>query len=276
MDVQEDQGPGKEDRDVPLLDSGPHALSAAGRVPLLKMEVPDGLWLANRAGSLAVEHFNKSNALSWGIHMGLFAMPIIYSDREWSQVVGESYYLQLGPGDKFEWTEPKGAVFEIAFKNLERLKDEIYRVCYLMIQAQTHQGRNIAQSGVSKQRDYQVVHEVLRGYGTVVRDFIRRVLECCLMARQEEAQGLEIRGFDNFDIRDLTQDIQDALEIKLLVRDSPTFLKETQKRLALKYLDDSEPPVKQQITREIDAAPARQAESEGGDVTIQERALLRI
>ena len=64
--------------------------------------------MLNRAGSLQLEHFNKSNALGWALTMGLFAMPVVYSDREWNQMVGESYYIQLGPGDKFGWTEPEG------------------------------------------------------------------------------------------------------------------------------------------------------------------------
>ena len=69
--------------------------------------------------------------------MGLFAMPVIYSEREWKQIVGESYYIQLGPEDRFGWTEPEGKVYQIAVDNLTRLKDEIYRVSYLLPQAGT-------------------------------------------------------------------------------------------------------------------------------------------
>ena len=58
-------------------------------------------------------------------------MPVIYSERAWNQIVGESYYIQLGAQDRFGWTEPEGRVYQIAAENLERLRDEIYRVCYL-------------------------------------------------------------------------------------------------------------------------------------------------
>ena len=47
---------------------------------------------------------------------------------KWNKVVGESYYIQLGPNDRFGWTEPEGHVYKIASENLDRLKDEIYRV----------------------------------------------------------------------------------------------------------------------------------------------------
>ena len=32
----------------------------------------------NKAALLQLEHFNKSNALSWALTMGLFATPVIY------------------------------------------------------------------------------------------------------------------------------------------------------------------------------------------------------
>jgi hypothetical protein len=113
------------------------------------------MWLMNKAASLQLEHFNKSNALSWALTMGLFAMPVVYSDKKFDQMVGESYFLQLGPGDRFGWTEPEGKVFEIATQNLNRLKDEIYRVCYLIGQAGPLVGDHRPLSGLAKQRDLQ-------------------------------------------------------------------------------------------------------------------------
>ncbi len=87
---------------------GRHGLAQLRRVPLFELELSEGLWLMNKAALLQLEHFNKSNALAWALTMGLFAMPVVYSDREWNQIVGESYYIQLGPEDKFGWTEPEG------------------------------------------------------------------------------------------------------------------------------------------------------------------------
>ena len=98
-------------------------------MPIFELGISKGLWLMNKAALLQLEHFNKSNALSWALNMGLFAMPVVYSDRPFNQIMGESYYIQLGPDDKFGWAEPAGNVFQVAVDNLTRLKDEIYRVC---------------------------------------------------------------------------------------------------------------------------------------------------
>ena len=105
---------------IELVDSGVHGLAKQNRVPLFRMEIQEGLWLLNKAGLLQMEHFNKSNALSWALTMGLYAMPVVYSDRKWDQIVGEAYYIQLGAGDRFGWTEPEGKVYQIAADNLVR------------------------------------------------------------------------------------------------------------------------------------------------------------
>ena len=132
---------GGESSEIELVDEGRHGLAAERRVPMFRMEVSEGLWLMNKAALLQLEHFNKSNALAWALTMGLFATPVVYSEREWNQIVGESYYIQLGPGDRFGWTEPEGKVYQIAADNLVQLKDEIYRVCYLMAQARRGRAR---------------------------------------------------------------------------------------------------------------------------------------
>jgi hypothetical protein len=235
---------------VELVDQGKHGLAKLNRVPLFGLKIPEGLWMLNRAGLLQLEHFNKSNALAWALTMGLFAMPVIYSERDWSQMVGESYYIQLGPGDKFGWTEPEGKVYQIAADNLTSLQEEIYRVCYLA-QAGGSLDKGGRQSGVSKQLDFSITQEVLRAYGDAVKDQMRRVLKAIEAARED---GLEISvtGMDEFDIGDFSIELGDAQALLGLGVDSPTLKKEIFKRLALKYLSDARQNVKDQIVEEIE------------------------
>ena len=132
-----------------LVDEGVHGLADLQMVPLFEFKVNEGLWLMNKAALVQLEHFNKSNALSWALSMGLFAMPVVYTDRQWEQIVGESYYIQLAPNDRFGWTEPEGKVFQIASENLSRLQEEIYRVCYLLHQARGVHSSALSQSGMN-------------------------------------------------------------------------------------------------------------------------------
>jgi hypothetical protein len=233
-----------------LVDEGRHGLAGLRRVPLFRLQVSDGLWLMNKAAALQLEHFNKSNALGWALTMGLFAMPVVYSDREWNEIIGESYYIQLAPGDKFGWTEPEGKVYQIAVDNLNRLKTEIYRVCYLMPQSWDDR---TTQSGTSKLRDFTVTHEVLRAYGDAIKDTLKRLLRAIAAARQDELT-VDVSGLDEFDIGDFSSELDDAQRLLTLGVGSPTLRKEIFKRLAQKYLCDVRQELKDQIVKEIEEA----------------------
>jgi hypothetical protein len=241
---------GGDDKEIELTDQGYHGFARMGRVPVFELRVSEGLWLTNKVALLQLEHFNKSNALAWALTMGLFAMPVIYSEREFKQIMGESYYIQLAPEDKFGWTEPTGNVFQLAADNLARLKDEIYRVSYLMQQAgDVAAGR---QSGLSRQWDFSITQEILRSYGDSVKDSIRHVLNAIAAARQDDLV-IDAVGLDEFDIADFSTDVGDAQKLLSLEIQSPTLTKQIQKRIALKYLSDARQEIKNRIAQEIDA-----------------------
>jgi hypothetical protein len=236
---------------VVLVEEGLHALADVRQVPLVRMSVSDGLWLGNKAALLQQEHFNKANALSWALHMGLFAMPVIYSEREWQQIVGEAYYIQLGPEDKFGWTEPEGKVFQIAADNLDRLKDEIYRVCYLMTQAGGREARHLGQSGESKRRDFAVTHEVLRAYGGTVKGFMKKALNLIAEARKDDVE-LTISGMDDFDAPNLEEEVGAVRGLKELGIGSPRLEREAWKRVAMRYLEAASQQTKNEVLEEIE------------------------
>ena len=235
---------------VEVVGAGRHGLAKQSRVPLVELRVSEGLWLLNKAASLQLEHFNKSNALGWALTMGLFAMPVIYSERDWDQVMGESYYIQLGPQDRFGWTEPQGNVYQIAADNLTRLQEEIYRVCYASHAGGALSG-NATQSGLSKQRDYAITQEVLRAYGDAVKDSMKRVLRAVEGARQD-GLSIDVSGMDEFDIGDFGTELADAQQLLNLGIHSPTLTKQVFKKLAFQFLSDVRQEVKDRIGREID------------------------
>jgi hypothetical protein len=235
-----------------LVASGPHALSRQKKVPIFELSVTEGLWLMNKVSLLQLEHFNKSNALAWALTMGLFAVPVVYSDREFAQIMGESYFIQLGAQDKFGWTEPEGHVYQIAADNLVSLKDEIYRVCYMNSEISGGKG-GANQSGLSKAWDFSVTEEILRSYGDVVKDSVQEVLTAISEARQDGIQ-IDVSGMDEFDIQSFADEVQDAASVLALQIPSETVKGQLYKRVALKYLSDARQNIKSQIVDEIDEA----------------------
>ena len=236
-----------------LVSAGRHCLTDQGKVPVFELALSEGLWLMNKASLLQLEHFNKSNALAWALTMGLFATPVIYSDREFSQIVGESYFIQLSPQDRFGWTEPEGHVYQIASDNLVRLKDEIYRVCYLTNQMAGSFDSRPHQSGLSKAWDFSVTQEILRTYGDGVKDSLRAVLNAIAEARKD-GLTIDISGLDEFDIQDFASELADAKSLLALGIPSETFRRQLFKRIALKYFCDARQEIKTQIAEEIDRA----------------------
>jgi len=241
-----------KDKEVILLDEGLHGLAGLKRVPVFTLLVTEGLWLMNKAALLQLEQFNKSNALSWALAMGLFASPVVYSEREWNQIVGESYFIQLSPGDKFGWTEPEGKVYQIAADNLEQLKDEIYRVCYLMTHAGSADSATAPQSAASKRRDFSITQEVLRAYGDAVKDTMKQVLGAIAAARQD-GLTVHVSGLDEFDIGDFGNELDDASKLLSLGIESETLKRQVFKKLAFKFLADVRQETKTQIASEIEA-----------------------
>ena len=165
--------------------------------------------------------------------------------------MGEAYYIQLGPNDRFGWTEPEGHVYQIAAENLDRIKDEIYRVCYLMTQAGGHEARNLGQSGASKRRDFAVTHEVLRAYGGMVKTFLHRVFDLVRRARHDEVT-IEVSGMDEFDMPDFSEELNNATGLRELGIPSRRFETEVQKRVAMKYLEGAAQETKNEVLREIE------------------------
>ncbi|MBM3725492.1 MAG: hypothetical protein FJW40_08720 [Acidobacteria bacterium] len=235
---------------IELVDQGPHGLAAQNVVPVFEMQVSDGLWLMNKAARLQLEHFNQSNALSWALTTGLFAVPVVFSERDMSQRIGSSYFIQLGSEDRFAWSEPEGKVYQLAANNLARVKDEIYRVSYLMGQAGGPPGSAQQQSGLSKQRDYAVTQEVLRAYGDLVKAAMKRILRAIESAR-DDGMTIDVSGLDEFDIGDFTSDLEDAGRLLSLGIPSETLKREVFKKVALKYLCDVRNEVKDAIAQEI-------------------------
>jgi hypothetical protein len=166
--------------------------------------------------------------------------------------VGDSYFIQLAPGDKFGWTEPEGKVYQIAADNLVQLKDEIYRVCYLIAHAAGSDASSQQQSGASKQRDFSITQEVLRAYGDAVKETMKQVLRAIAAARQDNI-SIDVSGLDEFDIADFSNELDDARKLLTMGIESETLKKQVFKKLAFKFLSDVRQEIKTQIAQEIEA-----------------------
>lgn len=241
-----------QDQRLRLVEQGLHCCAEENRLPVFDITLSDGLWLMNKAAHLQMEHFNKSNSLSWSLGMALYATPVVYSKRDWSTILGESYYIHLDPEDKFGWTEPEGNVYRIAMENLARLQEEIYRTCYLMGQSRSWLSGSSQVSGYSKRADFQITQEVLRAYGDAVKDTLKRLLQTLIRVRKDDLR-ISVSGLDEFEVGEFSEELDEAEKILNLGLTSKTFRKQAFKKLAFKFLADINETTKEKIAAEIEA-----------------------
>jgi hypothetical protein len=132
------------------------------------------------------------------------------------------------------------------------LKDEIYRVCYLMTHAGSADSATGPQSAASKRRDFSITQEVLRAYGDAVKDTMKQVLAAIAAARQDSLT-VDVSGLDEFDIGDFGNELDDASKLLSLGIESDTLKRQIFKKLAFKFLADVRQEIKTQIASEIEA-----------------------
>ena len=243
--------------EVPMIDQGRHALADYRMVPLQQVKVPDELWLGNKTYLQAKDHINQENEYVWGLRNSNLEMPIVFSDKDIvAPRIGESYWLQLGQGDKFEWTGTKGVAAEQSQKRLQQIIEEMYRALYLQSQGRTASATAGGQSGYSKELDRIPANDILNLYGDIMRSEMQYCLTNVALARKDTAAEFDVRGF-KFETKSAMQTIAVAQSVTDLGIPSDTLEKELDKQVAADVGQDWNPDVKQKIFAEIDAAPTR-------------------
>jgi len=248
---------GERAREAVLVAAGAHALSEAGRVPMRRFVMPDALWLADRVYLHALAHLNLQNAYYWGLTMGCLPVPVIIGEYSEPPVVSETAYIHLPePGSRFEYAEPSGRTYEVSAREIQAIREEMYRQLYLQAQGRSSAATPSAQSGYSKELDMAPARDVLRALGDMVRNHMRAVIEDVATARGDRV-AVDIRGFEfsEGDDPDQIKAAQAALELGI---PSATLEREIQKRIARYLLRDANQRVIQAVEAEIDAAPTRE------------------
>jgi hypothetical protein len=241
-----------------LVDAGPHALAEAVRVPVRWVQIPDGLWLANRVYLHALAHLNLQNAYYWGLTMGCLPVPVIIGEYSEPPTVSETAYIHLPEaGSRFEYAEPSGRTYDVSAKEIQAIREEMYRQLYLQAQGRSTAATPAAQSGLSKEIDMAPSRDVLNALGDVLRAAMQNTLGDVAEIRGDRDVTFDVRGF-TFDDDTSTDELAVAQAAADLGIPSDTLEKEVMKRVARCLLKDARPDVIQKVDGEIDAAPGRQ------------------
>lgn len=236
--------------EIPLVAEGTHSF---GQVPMVRLELPDGLWAMGKIESIAVAHLNKRNALSWAEFKSLFPVMTHFAgppdpmnpitedpDRAVNQTYGQGYIAQLGDKDRLEYVGPETSAFAIAAQDLKDLRDELHRVVHQMAQSVDNSAAALQRSAESKTVDQSATAIVLRELGKYVREHSIHMHEMAQIGRQEPTRATwTAQGMDGYQDASVDSVVAQAQVLELVSIPSATFQKEYKFQLARRVLGDS-------------------------------------
>ena len=269
--------PPKDDDEVPPAGGG---TTTFREIPVLELAVPPGLWVGNKLGVLAREHFTRRSALNAAENKSLFAVPYVKLGPEVtapgsampSEVqqnpsrgrdprgeFNRKGYVVLGKDDAIGFAEPVGAAYELVDKQLEKLVDEMFRVVHQMASSVSATKQALGRAAASKAEDRRATEIVLAAYGALVRDFAKRIYDCLAAARGEKVVWT-VHGLDKFELEDRDSFLKEALSLDAIAIPSATFRKTYKTKIALALVGNVPPETQDVIREEIEKGVEQEGE----------------
>jgi hypothetical protein len=249
-------------RKAKLINSGRHALADKKRLPLRRLVLSEGLWLANRAYLLLVDHVNADNTLSWALFMSNLSMPVIIGDVDASNMTNsEQGFLQFPAGTTYTWTEPAGNSFNISAKRIETLREECFRSMNLQAQGRSMHATPAMQSGRSKQLEMAPAKQILAGMGDDILRHMEAVLTDVIDIHKDEDVEPDVRGM-TFAEDMSTEEVFAVTSLLGLRIPSKKFEKYIYKKVAKAWMVDANRQELVDVYREIDAGPTQDERDE--------------
>lgn len=241
-----------ETTEVPKVGTRAHSL---GRVPVLCLQLPLGLWAANRLKTPQLAHFRALNAQSWSLSMTCYAMPVakVSDPAEFAKAAaGAGYGIVIGQEDSWEWEAPPTGHFAALDTEIKAHKDEIFRIAHQMALGVENNATAVGRTAESKSQDAQSTRVILTAYGRIVKETIELVYDLISAARGESLTW-SIGGLDDFASVDtngfitMVADLEKAGGIP-----SQSFNADLKYKLATSVLPDTDEARKQTYKQEIE------------------------
>lgn len=268
-----DQGEPEKPRPDDELTQSSVVRTAFRSIPFARLTLPDGMWVGNRVGPLALEHFRRRSNLAASLDRGLVEIPVANLAPEIGGM-GEALpseaamdpgrgsdpvsqfnrrgYVVLGDKDKLSFVGPSGKAYESARADLAELRDEIYRTVTAMALASPQSAAAMTRSGNSKREDRTATEVVLGTLAARVRIAALEVYRIIAEARGEDVEW-ETHGLSRFNLTDIAESVTQALDVAGLDIPSPTFKARYLTKIATTLVQDADVETREKIREEIEA-----------------------
>lgn len=240
-------------------------------VPLVEICLPSGLWVGNKVGCLAREHFQTRSALNAAMRRSLFAIPWVKQGPEIPEVGGamseaqqnpqrgrdpvgqfnRNGFMVLGHQDDIGFAEPEGKAYSLTREDLKDLVDEMFHVSHQMAASVSNTTKSLGRSGQSKAQDKAATEVVLTAFGHKFRDFAKRIYDTVAGARKDKVVWTP-HGLDKYELLDRETLLEEATSMDTVDVPSATFRKLYKTKVAMALLGDIPPDTKETIRKEIE------------------------
>lgn len=217
-------------------------LHRIGRLPVVRLELPPGLWTMGKLEGPAMAADRARNDLSWALHQAANELLVLTTKWEDNKpVLGHGRYLTLQRDkdgeDTAKFIGPSGTAFEQLVTDVQATREEVYRAVQQMALSADSTASKARLSGESKAEDWRALDIVLTAYRGLVLQAMRSVLQVLLAARNE-TMAPEVSGLDGWQVEDLAVFLESAALATDAREMSPTFRRLVAKREARRLLQD--------------------------------------
>jgi hypothetical protein len=236
--------------EIPLAEEIPNVW---GTIPLLSLTFEDGLAAMVRGYKTQIQHFVECHNFAFSSRKTNFPIPVAKTGEPIRNVndSGVGTMLNLRREDDFYYVSPDTSGFEVRLKQIESLKNELYRITgmmYLTTDNTTSTGA-IARSGLSKSLDLAVGDKNLEKYVAKLIEAMQRTYQLTTALRNESYEwNISTANEGAFHQGTSIADISAALEIQI---PSKIFEAEIKAITAAKMLPNLPQSKLAQIRREI-------------------------
>lgn len=243
-----------------------HGLSVT---PVIKIEVPSELWVANQAVHKALEHLRidctKYDLLSMSYFQRTYKS-LNHADSE-LQNLGESFVdeddrsIPTGLAhvievDEFKWNEPQGTIITPMMDALKQIENQVSDI--ISLGGVSAESGVVTQSGESKKMDFYKSEMKLRAYGEILCESYQDVLQLVAAAAGLDTV-ISVTGLNNFEKDNLDIMISRLNElskvdlVKLKSDMPPTAFKLVLRQLVNQLVGNASPEQQKLIEGEIEA-----------------------
>jgi hypothetical protein len=225
--------PPREHDIIPAVDGG--ALSF-GQVPLIPLELSEGLWAMGKLESIARAHMNKRCGLTWAMRSHCYPILAFFggkddplnplqtgANRAVEQVYGPGRLNQFGAEDRLEFVAPPADTYALIAQDLKDLRDEMYRVTHHMAMSVDNSAAALQRSAASKQTDRISTCIVLAALGKYMSAHVGEMIRMIAAGRKDANVNPVVTGMEEYESEGIGALLEQAQIIELVGSHSPTF-----------------------------------------------------